>query len=260
MSRLSYYLRSLPTLATGIRNWPALLAGLALGRGAELVLHSGLRFRVRSLMDVWIIKETCLDRDYEREGVPLEADWTVVDIGAALGDFSVFAGQACPQGQVLAFEPYPPSFELLRKNLALNGLTNVEPRPVAVAARAEAQTLAVTGAAVQHRTVGEAGVDTQTVTVAGTTLGHILDGLPGGHCDFLKLDCEGAEYDILMSTAPEHLARIEHICLEVHDGVTDHSRHDLADFLRRHGFDVRLASNPVHAHLGFLYATRSRKR
>jgi FkbM family methyltransferase len=207
-------------------------------------------------MDVWIIKETCLDRDYERVGVPLEADWTVIDIGAALGDFSVFAGQACPQGRVLAFEPFPPSFELLKHNLALNGLNNVEPRPVAVAARAQTQTLAVTGAAVQHRTVGQAETGTQTVTVEGTTLGHILDSLPDGGCDFLKLDCEGAEYDILMATTPEHLARIAHICLEVHDGVTIHSRQDLAGFLQRHGFDVRLAPNPVHANLGFLYAHR----
>lgn len=257
MSRLSYYLHSLPTLAAGVRNWPAVIAGLASGHPFEVTLTDGLRFRVRSLMDIWIIKETCLDRDYERVGVPLEPDWTVIDIGAALGDFSVFAGRACPQGRVLAFEPYPPSFELLEHNLALNGLGNVAPRPVAVAGRAGTQTLAVTGAAVQHRTVGQAQVGTQTVTVEGTTLGKIVEALPEQRCDFLKLDCEGAEYDILMATVPEHLARIRHICLEVHDGVTGHTRHDLAKFLHQNGFSVRLAPNPVHVTLGFLYATQA---
>jgi hypothetical protein len=66
--RWAYYFRSLFTLLRGVRNW-YLLPWLPLGRGRRILhLRNGLSFRIRSLMDAWIIKETCLDRDYEVHG------------------------------------------------------------------------------------------------------------------------------------------------------------------------------------------------
>ena len=56
---------------------------------------SGLQFRVRTAMDVWVIKETCLDRDYEY-GMVLQDNWTIIDIGAGLGDFYDVCGAAQP--------------------------------------------------------------------------------------------------------------------------------------------------------------------
>jgi len=40
-----------------------------------------LRFNVRYRMDIWIAKETCLDRDYEKHGAGLQPGWMIVDIG-----------------------------------------------------------------------------------------------------------------------------------------------------------------------------------
>ena len=77
-------------------------------------------------MDAWIVKETNLDRDYEVHGTAIQDGWIVVDIGAGLGDFTVFAARRTPHGRVFAYEPAPDSVALLEQNLGLNGIRNVD--------------------------------------------------------------------------------------------------------------------------------------
>ncbi len=48
-----------------------------------------------------------------------------LDIGAHVGYFALLAAHANPAGSVYAFEPYPPVYERLSRNVALNGLGNV---------------------------------------------------------------------------------------------------------------------------------------
>jgi hypothetical protein len=45
----------------------------------------GLHFRVRGAMDVWSIKETFLDRFYEKYGFTIQPNWKIIDIGAGIG-------------------------------------------------------------------------------------------------------------------------------------------------------------------------------
>jgi FkbM family methyltransferase len=263
MSRGWYYLTSLPTLLLGIRNWPlvvALFVGLPVRTPATIHLRNGPRFRVRTRMDVWIIKETCLDRDYERHAVAVQDGWTVVDIGGGLGDFAVCVAHAHPGCTVHAYEPFPQSYALLRDNLALNGVEdNVRAFPQAVLGRAGTVTLDTgTGVPVRHRTADlapdESG-DPGALAVASVTLDDALRDLP--RCDFLKIDCEGGEYEILFNASAATLAKLRHVALEYHEGVTRYTRADLARFFEQHGFRVRTTPNPAHRHIGFLHAERS---
>ena len=49
-----------------------------------------------------------------------------LDLGANIGYYTVLASRACgPAGSVIAFEPEPGNYELLERNIALNGLSNV---------------------------------------------------------------------------------------------------------------------------------------
>jgi hypothetical protein len=135
-SRIRYYAASIFTLLTRFErpfqilkiflHWPGSLP-------AEIQLkHSRLRFSVREAMDIWVIKETCLDADYLPVS-DLRPDWTVVDIGAGLGDFTIFAAKNCLNGQIFAYEPLKDSFDLLKHNLTLNQVTNVHsnrPQPL----------------------------------------------------------------------------------------------------------------------------------
>lgn len=254
LHRFLYYSRSIPTLLVGVGPTRTLLAaflGLPLARPFEVRLRrGGLRFRVRGAMDVWIVKETCLDRDYERIGAPVQDGWTLLDIGAALGDWAVDVATRCPRCTVHAYEPSPDSLALLRENLRLNGIEHVTVWGEALTGQAALVTLDVSGAAVQHRVGGG------TLTVPAIPLREALARLPGGACDLLKMDCEGSEYDILFNADEASLARVRRLVMEVHDGVTPFTRDDLAAFLRERGFRVSLHPGAWRRELGLLYATR----
>jgi FkbM family methyltransferase len=255
-TRLSYYLASLPTLLTGIRNWPACLTLPFRRAPLILQLQNGLRFQVRTLMDVWIIKETCLDRDYETHGTVIQDDWTVLDIGAAAGDFAILTAREHPRARVLAYEPSPHSFPTFQENIRLNGIRNILAFPQAVASMAGELSLSTSGAAVQHSTTQ---VNTaNTLQVEAITLEDVFRINQVGCCHFLKMDCEGGEFNILLNARPETLARIERICLEYHDGFTEFAHPDLEKHLQQNGYQVKITPNPVHEYLGFLYAVRDK--
>ena len=144
-----------------------------------------LRFRVRSKMDIWSVKEAVVDRMYERCGFKLEPGWTVVDLGAAIGEFAIFAA-ANSVARVLAFEPLPGSISLLRENLALNQIENVEVFELAVSDVAGTARLDTSGKPLRMGTRSDIA---QYVEVSAITLAEVLN-LAGGGIDLLKIDAE----------------------------------------------------------------------
>jgi FkbM family methyltransferase len=232
----------------------ALFAGRKLSEPLTIRLReSGLHFRVRTALDVWVVKETCLDRDYENSA-SLQDNWTIIDIGAGLGDFTAYAAQRNPRGRVLAFEPFPESFALLQQNVALNHLQNVEAQPCAIAAQAGSLALNIgLGEAVQHSTT-QTGA--QTIEVQAITLQQVFDEHELDRCDFLKMDIEGGEYAILRSVGADLLRRVQRLALEYHDNTPAGQHDELVQILQHAGFQVRVQPNPVHDYLGYLYAIR----
>lgn len=251
--RIGYYLSSIPTILGQIENWYVCFGLLAKKKPVIIRLRNGCQFKVRSLMDVWIIKETCIDRDYESVATAIQDNWTVIDIGAGLGDFAVSVAYEHPNCRVYAYEPFPESYRLLEENIKLNSISNVIAAPMAVGARSGEMTLFTTGAAVQHTTTNISGL-AEAVTVQGLCLDDVFKVNDLLLCNFLKIDCEGGEFDILFNASEATLKKIENISIEYHDGVTGFSHKDLVTYLQQRGFEVKTVPNPVHKHLGFLYA------
>ena len=263
-SRLGYYVSSIPRLLLGVPNWPTMLAvsaGLPVRR--PLVVRAGRRrlaFRVRSAMDVWTVKETCLDQCYDLVKITPGDVRVVVDLGAGFGDFSIYAASRYPSSTVYAYEPSPASFGMLQQNVQLNRADRVRAFPYAVVGRATGPITLYTGtpSAVQHTMFQAGGRDsTQTVQVESVTLEQVFREHTIERCDLLKIDCEGAEYDILLHSDASVITRIGHIVMEYHDRVTAYSHDDLTAFLQQHGFDVTLRGNRAHGDLGYLYASRA---
>lgn len=62
----------------------------------------------------------------------------ILDVGANIGDFTVLSSWLTgPQGSVIAIEPNPFYYEILNRNIALNGLRNVKPLRLAVSNKEE---------------------------------------------------------------------------------------------------------------------------
>lgn len=254
LSKYWYYFSSLFTLGRHVKNWGVFVDVLR-SRESIVKIRGGLAFHVRSLMDVWVIKETCIDGDYE---FGVAESGTIIDIGAGLGDYAILKAAENGANLVYALEPFAESFELLQANIALNGVKNIVPLQLAVSGQTGELSLADTGEAVQHTTT--------LSTVAGRSSGVLqvqalsLDDFFAEHsieeCVFLKIDCEGSEFDILFNTSAETLSKIKRIGLEFHNGYTEFSDEDLIEFLERHQFSVRRKQNPVHDYLGLIFATR----
>jgi len=262
ISRIAYYLSSIPTLLAGLENW-WLLGLLRLGirgRGAPILRlrRSPLRFHVRTAMDVWVIKEVCLDRDYEGGGVRLLDGWTFLDVGAGIGDFSISVAQRLPGSRVIALEPFPSSHQLLLDNIRLNRVSNVQALGYALGAGSGPHRLRAGQAEPGQSSTARRGpgVTTHEEEVPGRSLAGLFEELGIERCDFLKMDCEGAEYEILMTADGATLARIGHIALEYHDLYTDHSHEELAEFLGAKGYRIRTEPSPAHREIGYLFASR----
>ena len=262
MHRYSYYLISIFKLLSEFSPFILIIrlfTGLT-GNGPHIVAlrRWGLRFEVRSAMDVWSVKETFVDRFYERYGCLVGDGWVVVDIGGGIGDFSIFAAHHHPANQVYAFEPYPGSFALLNGNLDRNQITNVQAFQEAVWSSNGSLSLDTsTGEPVQFisREVGAEAWVGKTM-VKCISLAETFERLTIQACDLLKIDAEGAEYAILFNAPETCLAKIQRIVMEYHDAITPYTHIDLVEFLQNKGYRVKTVENVVHPELGYLYAER----
>ena len=252
-SRWAYYLRSIPTILLGMSPRLSIIRKFIgiLSEPLIITLKTGERFKVRSAMDIWVIKETCLDRDYEVHGVPLRDGWVLIDIGGGLGDFSISTKHRFPKSRILAFEPFPESYTLFQENMALNQLDDIQIFPNAVGGEAgELQLETSTGVAVKHSPSDKEG----DMTVRSVTLAQVFDEQNIEQCDFLKMDCEGGEYAILLNTPENILRRTRYIAMEYHDNLTEYTHKTLVMYLKEKNFRVVVTPNPAHSEIGFLYA------
>lgn len=225
------------------------------GRGFVWELGSGVSFRVRSPLDAWIVKETWVDQAYDIAGTPVEDGWTVLDIGAGIGDFSVRAAKASPSGLVFAFEPAADAFALLEENLAGNGVKNVVAYREAIGAPGETASMEAS-TTVRSRTV-PAGSHGSRSPVPTVSLDDVFEKLGLASCDLLKMDVEGAEERILLGASAETLLRVRHVVVEVHEEGEGARRENLlARRFEELGFETRRTPNPAWPRLSLLYARR----
>ncbi len=74
--------------------------------------------------------------------------------------------------------------------------------------------------------------------------------------DFLKIDCEGAEYDILFDCPKSILNIIKKIAMEVHTLDKKRNMSIMADFLKKEGFDIEIKPIGDGSLINLVYAVR----
>jgi FkbM family methyltransferase len=143
--------------------------------------------------------EICKDREF-------------IDIGANMGMFSILAS-TLGASKVIAIEPVSSTVEILEENIKQAGINNIFVHKNIVAN--------VSGETVKiglqdkcgHNSVYSTSEDYEEVKTI--YLKDILNLLLTDNI-FLKIDCEGGEYDILLNADPEDMARITSIAIEIH--------------------------------------------
>jgi FkbM family methyltransferase len=134
----------------------------------------------------------------------------VIDIGAHIGGTAVFCGHF--GAEVWAYEPQSDNYEMLKANVALNG---IEDRVHCIQKAVGLQeTLKI---AVNRGNMGNIGTyreGSEVEEVESISLNDIMKEV--GEIDLLKLDCEGGEYDILFTLNPKYFHKIKQISVELH--------------------------------------------
>lgn len=242
--KIARRLKLLPLVARKVKNWPSFMYNYALGltpRGGY-VFRNGARIKIGRGIDHVPIIEIFLREDYGK--MPDNA--VIIDLGANIGVFTVYATTTARKVTVYAYEPLRDFYNLMRENVELNRQdSTVECFNYAVASEATTRTLYVKGTDFFFPTlVGKETSNGQesapeSIEVRCTTLADIIESNKLERVDMLKMDCEGAEYEILYPTPPSYFERIKEIRMEYHNLDTE-ERHleSLTRFLKKHGYRI----------------------
>jgi FkbM family methyltransferase len=177
-----------------------------------------------------LLRELVLLRVYESKGVRLEdVSGTVLDAGGHVGLFSLLASQYARR--VIVLEASRENAATAGLNAIRNGRDNVDVRNRALWHEQGTISFATGG----HTGGGAAGNGDESVQTV--TLDDVISEL--GAVDLLKIDIEGAEYDVLSSAG--QLAAIGAVVGELHDdGDRDPRRIRLRHALEQAGFSFEV--------------------
>lgn len=240
-----------------VENWPIFVMnhfGLAGSAPLLCSLRNGVRYWIRpGTLDGSVIIEVWINRVYSPPDFEIGKDDIVVDIGAHIGVFSVFAATSSTAGKVFALEPFPPNYELLQKNISLNCLRNVVSIRKAIAGEPGKRRLFVSPVNTGAHSLQPGYLGLESIEVEAISLRDLIDEHRIDKIDYLKIDCEGSEYEILLNCPEDLLKKCRRISLEYHDIHSNVGPESLSAFLSKQGFSVRITPPPC----GMIYAART---
>jgi FkbM family methyltransferase len=189
--------------------------------------------------------EVIMDDTYGLRHLRHENIKTILDIGGNVGFFSLTAREAFPKATIHVYEPNPAVLPYLTAHAAA-----ANSRIFAEAVGAEPGRVTLTDEDyVNMRSRIDAAGNIPQVAFR-TALERI-----GGHCDLVKLDCEGAEWQIL--TDFEAWQNVDYLTMEYHLSDTSYRHDDIVEALARINFNVR--KRMPADEFGVVWASRKRE-
>lgn len=171
----------------------------------------------------------------------------IFDCGANIGMATLFFKWLYPRSVIHCFEPDRPTFEMLRRNVQANHLTDVHPHNVALSDVVGAVEFFVSASRNGSLLMSldpqrTTAADYKSTIVDGTKLSAFVNGTP---VDLVKLDIEGAEGLVLRDLVESGVIRkVKQFVVEYHHHV-DHGKAKLGDFLcllNEAGFDYQIGA------------------
>jgi FkbM family methyltransferase len=169
--------------------------------GSRMFFDTRLETPLRSLLSVGTYEafETKVFQSLLRPGI------VVADIGANIGYYTLISARAAGDtGLVLAFEPDPRNFALLRRSVEANGYRNVSAQQMALSNRSGSLTLYADAVNAGNSTLGRGNVlrELCQYTVKTETLDDFMarEGR-NRRIDLIKMDVQGAEGLVLQGAS-----------------------------------------------------------
>jgi FkbM family methyltransferase len=175
--------------------------------------RSGVAFQLTEFYDVETLWQIYCRQVYAVD----PQDRIIIDAGANIGLFTCFALGRAPRASVHAIEPFPDTFERLVSTVRANRLeSRVTCHHLALSSSGGVSTMSASASASQMFHLERDGNSGAGVAVTTVTLSSLLDSIDAASIDLLKMDIEGSEYDVLLSTPADVLKRIRRVNLEFH--------------------------------------------
>ena len=209
--------------------------------GGNLKIHAGF--------DHVPIIEVMLKKDYGV--IPDKA--VIVDIGASTGVFSIYAASTAKDVSIYAYEPSDGYFSTLKENVHLNGLDNsIHCFKNAVAGKNEKRSISIRSSTFIYPSLMPEQEGKQEV-IDCITLEKIFVDNKISSLDLLKMDCEGAEYEIFEQTPVSIMQKVKEIRMEYHNLDQDKNVSQLRSLLKEKGFEETYfkATNEVFGNIWF---------
>ncbi|MFL6339795.1 MAG: FkbM family methyltransferase [Nitrososphaeraceae archaeon] len=165
----------------------------------------------------------------------------VIDIGAHIGRYTITSSKRVGNtGKVVAIEADPDNFRILKRNIALNNLTNVLPLNYAVFSTRTRMKLYEQSASAKYNSLmlARAAKSRNYVEVNADTLDSILMQNGINQVNWIKIDVEGAELEVLKGSAKTLSGENIFLFVEIHN-INDPSHYDnVINFLKYHNYEI----------------------
>ncbi|TAG99835.1 MAG: FkbM family methyltransferase [Sphingobacteriales bacterium] len=204
-----------------LQKLPLFKAGYTNILGKPFKFNNGQSFAVT-------YKEIFIDGIYEFK--PTGVANKILDCGANMGVSVVYFALKYPNHQIIAFEPEKAIFDILKENVESFGLKNVILFQKAVWVKNE-QLEFYSDGGMGGRVNNQYKNQTPTIVEAVPLLDYLKEDV-----DFLKIDIEGAEVEVLKYCG-EGLKKAKNIFFEYHNDVTKkQTLHELLELVVENGF------------------------
>ena len=261
----SHFGKRVKQTVTTYRNFPRVFADLALAEtkwrpdevtyrlrnGLTVVTPNadGARFPLYEIFadDAYRLDELC-------HGV--DRDAVVLDVGGQIGSFSLAMSQAIPSARIHVYEASPTSAGYVSRNVEANGLgSRITVHAKAMAGEAGSFTFVDSGDASGHNGLTAPEGLGEEVTVPATTFDDAVK-VAGGPVQVVKMDVEGAEYDIVLRSDPSSWADVRKVVMEYHP-MAGHSLEELTDFFGSVGIHPGRHEPGTRPGLGVMWLSRT---
>ena len=217
----------------------------------ELRLRTGQVATLRERTDLvifWLV--------FARRHYPVRpSDRVIIDVGANIGLFTLYAARQAPEAAIIAVEPFPDTRLSLLGLVERNGLSDrVTVLDCAVAGSSGTAVMdaaagipsqyrriyspTATTLNARHRGASATSQNADGVPVHTKTLAEMLDSANVSSADLVKMNIHGSEYEVLMSTPANSLQRCKRIAVQYHE-LPAHlhlGKEELFEHLRHIGF------------------------
>lgn len=169
--------------------------------------------------DIRVFKQIFVDNEYDSLNLP-EAAETIVDLGANIGLSALFFLKKYPDARIVAVEPDAVNFEIMKKNLDRFS-KSIEFLQAAIWPTDGEVSLVEED--VNHSSLGAWGYRTEaqsenaSVSVKSVSIPTIKQQYNMDFIDILKVDIEGAEYELFEKDYESWIDRVGMIVIETHD-------------------------------------------